>query len=57
VDATGMTDVPVEDRTNLLSDNGAGYLSRSFRDYLNLVGIGHRACLRKLFGQKTLPLI
>ena len=41
VDATGMTDVPVEDRTNLLSDNGAGYLSRSFRDYLNLVGIGH----------------
>ena len=41
VGATGMTDVPVEDRTNLLSDNGAGYLSRSFRDYLNLVGIGH----------------
>jgi len=41
VDATGMTDVPVEDRTNLLSDNGDGYLSRSFRDYLNLVGIGH----------------
>lgn len=41
VDATGMTDVPVEDRTNLLSDNGAGYLSRSFRNYLNLVGIGH----------------
>ncbi len=41
VDATGMTDVPVEDRTNLLSDNGAGYLSRSFRDYLSLVGIGH----------------
>jgi len=41
VDATGMTDVPVEDRTNLLSDNGAGYLSISFRDYLNLVDIGH----------------
>ena len=41
VDVTGMTDVPVEDRTNLLSDNGAGYLSRSFRDYLNLVGIRH----------------
>jgi len=41
VDATGMTDVPVEDRTNLLSDNGAGYLSRSFRDYLHLVGIRH----------------
>jgi len=28
VDATGMTDIPVEDRTVLLSDNGAGYLSR-----------------------------
>jgi len=41
VDATGMTDVPVEDRTNLLSDNGAGYVSRSFREYLNLVGIHH----------------
>ncbi len=41
VDATDMTDVPVEDRTKLLSDNGAGYVSRSFRDYLRLVGIGH----------------
>jgi len=41
VDATGMTDVPVEDRTRLLSDNGAGYVSRAFRDYLNLVGIRH----------------
>jgi len=41
VDATGMTDVPVDNRTRLLSDNGAGYVSRAFRDYLNLVGIGH----------------
>jgi transposase InsO family protein len=41
VDATGMTDVPVENRAKLLSDNGAGYVSRAFRDYLNLVGIGH----------------
>ena len=41
VDATGMTDVPVEDRTRLLSDNGAGYVSRSFRDYLHRVGIRH----------------
>jgi len=41
VDATGMTDVPVENRTRLLSDNGAGYVSRSFRDYLHLVGIRH----------------
>lgn len=41
VDLTGMTDVPVEDRTVLLSDNGAGYLSRQFSDYLRLVGIRH----------------
>jgi len=41
VDATGMTDIPVEDRTKLLSDNGAGYVSRSFRDYLQLVDIRH----------------
>jgi transposase InsO family protein len=41
VDATGMTDVPVEDRSKLLSDNGAGYVSRAFQDYLRLVGIGH----------------
>jgi len=41
VDATGMTDVPVENRTKLLSDNGAGYVSRSFRDYLRLVSIRH----------------
>jgi len=41
VDATGMTDVPVENRTRLLSDNGAGYVSRAFRGYLNLVGIRH----------------
>jgi len=41
VDATGMTGVLVEDRTKLLSDNGAGYVSRAFRDYLHLVGIRH----------------
>ncbi|GAI29013.1 unnamed protein product, partial [marine sediment metagenome] len=41
VDATGMIDVPVKDRTRLLSDNGTGYVSRAFRGYLNLVGIRH----------------
>ena len=41
VDFTGMTDVPVEDRTVLLSDNGAGYISRQFNQYLRLVGIRH----------------
>jgi len=41
VDATGMTDIPVEDRTVLLSDNGAGYISRQFGEYLRLVGVRH----------------
>ena len=41
VDLTGMTDVPVEDRTVLLSDNGSGYLSRQFGEYLRLVSIRH----------------
>ena len=41
VDMTGMTDVPIEDRARLLSDNGSGCVSRAFRDYLNLVGIRH----------------
>ena len=39
IDATGMTDVPIKDR--LLSDNGAGFISKAFRDYLHLVGITH----------------
>ena len=41
VDATGMTDVPVQDRTSLLTDNGSGYVSQVFNDYLKLVGIRH----------------
>ena len=41
VDATEMDQVPVQDRTRLLSDNGSGYVSRAFRDYLHLVGIRH----------------
>jgi putative transposase len=41
VDATGMTEVPVENRTRLLSDNGSGFVSKAFRDYLRLVGIRH----------------
>ena len=31
----------MQDRTRLLSDNGSGYVSRAFRDYLHLVGIRH----------------
>ena len=41
VDRTGMDQVPIEDRTKLLSDNGPGYVSRAFRDYLGMVGIKH----------------
>jgi putative transposase len=41
VNLTGMSDVPIEDRTVLLSDNGPGYLSRQFGEYLKLVGIRH----------------
>lgn len=41
VDATGMTDVPLIDRTKLLSDNDSGYVSMAFNDYLHLVGIEH----------------
>ncbi len=41
VDVTGMTNVPVIDRTKLLSDNGSGYVSRAFNDYLRLVRIDH----------------
>ena len=41
VDRTGMDLVPIEDRTRLLSDNGPGYVSRAFRDYLGMVGVVH----------------
>ena len=41
MDSTGMTDVPLEDRTKLLSDNGSGYVSRAFREYMRVVGIRH----------------
>ena len=41
VDRTGMDQVPVTDRTKLLSDNGPGYVSRASRDYLGMVGIKH----------------
>ena len=41
VDRTGMDQIPITDRTRLLSDNGPGYVSRAFRDYLGRVGIKH----------------
>ena len=36
-----MTEVPVANRTRLLSDNGSGYVSRAFGDYLRMRGIRH----------------
>ena len=36
-----MDQVPIEVRTRLLSDNGPGYVSGAFRDYLGMVGIKH----------------
>ena len=41
IDAAGMTEVRLEDRTRLLSDDGSGYVSRAFRDHLGLVGTRH----------------
>ncbi|MEE9601540.1 MAG: IS3 family transposase [Thermoplasmata archaeon] len=41
VDTTVMDTVPVQDRTRLLSDNGSGYVSRAFREYVQVVGIRH----------------
>ena len=41
VDITSMSKVPIKDCTSLLLDNGSGYVSRAFGDYLRLVGIKH----------------
>lgn len=41
---TGMKQVPVEDRTRLLTDNGSGYVARAFDDYLRILEIRHLRC-------------
>ncbi len=41
VEETGMTEVPLGDRTSLLWDNGPGYLSRTFGRCLWLLRIRH----------------
>ena len=44
VEWTGMTQVPVEDRTRLLSDRGPGFLARALEDYLQMLEIRHIYC-------------
>src|SRR5207245_7803093 len=41
VEKRGITEVPLSDRTALLSDNGPGYLAHTFAAYLRLLGIRH----------------
>ena len=41
---TGMRQVPIEDRTKLLSDHGSGYLARAFEEYLRMLAIQHIYC-------------
>jgi putative transposase len=38
---TGMHDVPVRHKVKLLSDNGSGYVSGPFNEYLQTIGIQH----------------
>lgn len=41
VEATGMLGVPLGQKVRLLSDNGSGYISRPFNEYLDTLGIRH----------------
>ncbi len=38
---TGIDDVPVDNKANLLTDTGSAFLSKDFGDYLEAKGIGN----------------
>ena len=44
VEWTGMKNVPVEDRSRLVTDNGPGYLAHAFEDSLRRLEIRHLRC-------------
>jgi putative transposase len=41
---TGMRNVPVENKTRLLTDNGSGYIAKVLEDYLRMQSIRHIRC-------------
>ncbi len=41
---TGMKNVPVEDRSRLVTDNGPGFLAHAFEDYLRMLALRHIRC-------------
>jgi putative transposase len=47
VEASGVQDVRVEHKPKLLSDNGSGYISKPFNEYLDLVDIHHIFAARR----------
>jgi putative transposase len=41
---TGMRNVPVENKTRLLTDNGSGYIAKALEEYLRMQSIRHIRC-------------
>ncbi len=54
-EATGLAEVPLGDRTALLSDNRPRYLSHLFGHYLRLMGIQYIVASPYLWGLKIHP--